>query len=164
MKYLKLFESFEDIKSICKKYGIENYTINDDGSIDVDGDVNLYESGLSKIPFKFRNVSGYFYCSYNKITSLEGYPTSVGGHFNCSNNQITSLEGCPESVGGDFICNGNTISEIWNLFNDYDKIELFNDYDIIRGDTIILDRLNDFLEEIGKPTVTEVEVENYKII
>ena len=109
-------------------------------------------------------MSGYFYCSYNKITSLEGYPTSVGGHFNCSNNQITSLEGCPESVGGDFICNGNTISEIWNLFNDYDKIELFNDYDIIRGDTIILDRLNDFLEEIGKPTVTEVEVENYKII
>ncbi len=35
MKYLKLFESFEDIDEICKKYSIENYTINTDGSIDV---------------------------------------------------------------------------------------------------------------------------------
>jgi len=34
---------------------------------------------------------------------------------------------------------------------------LFNDYDIIRGDIIILDRLNDFLEEIGKPKVTDIK-------
>ncbi len=39
MKYLKLFESFEDIDKICKKYSIKNYTINTDGSIDVDGDM-----------------------------------------------------------------------------------------------------------------------------
>ena len=40
MKYLKLFENFDQTKidKICKKYGIENYTINPDGSIDVDGD------------------------------------------------------------------------------------------------------------------------------
>ena len=30
------------IDEICKKYGIENYTINDDGSIDVDGDVLIW--------------------------------------------------------------------------------------------------------------------------
>ncbi len=35
MRYLKLFESFEDIDEICRKYRIENYTINSDGSIDV---------------------------------------------------------------------------------------------------------------------------------
>ena len=30
MKYLKLFENFndEDIHSVCKRYGIRNYTIN----------------------------------------------------------------------------------------------------------------------------------------
>ena len=33
MKYLKLFKSFKDINKICKKYKIENYTINPDGSI-----------------------------------------------------------------------------------------------------------------------------------
>ena len=36
------------------------------------------------------------------------------------------------------------------MFKDFSKIELFNDYDIIRGDSVILDRLNDFLDEIGE--------------
>ena len=35
MKHLKLFENFQDIDSICKKYRIKNYTINPDGSVDV---------------------------------------------------------------------------------------------------------------------------------
>ena len=42
------------------------YTINDDGSIDVDGDVNLSRKKLTKIPFKFRNVSGSFFCYNNQ--------------------------------------------------------------------------------------------------
>ena len=53
MKHIKLFESFNDIDSICKKYNITNYTINSDGSIDVDGDVNLSNRGLTKLPLKF---------------------------------------------------------------------------------------------------------------
>lgn len=32
-------DSKKDIHSICKKYGIKNYSINEDGSIDVDGNV-----------------------------------------------------------------------------------------------------------------------------
>ncbi len=36
MRYLRLFESFEDIDKICKQHDIKNYTINLDGSIDVD--------------------------------------------------------------------------------------------------------------------------------
>ena len=35
MRYLKLFESFEDINEICKKYGIKDYIVNPDESIDV---------------------------------------------------------------------------------------------------------------------------------
>jgi hypothetical protein len=33
-------------------------------------------------------VGGNFYCDNNKITSLEGSPSSVGGYFYCSNNPI----------------------------------------------------------------------------
>jgi len=33
--------SVDNIYRICEEYGIKNYTINPDGSIDVDGDVNL---------------------------------------------------------------------------------------------------------------------------
>lgn len=36
----------QEIHNICKKLKIKNYTINSDGSIDVDGDVIL--SGLVK--------------------------------------------------------------------------------------------------------------------
>ncbi len=185
MKHLKIFENFnsdEKIHEICKKHNIKNYTINKDHSIDVDGDVYLYRKGLTKIPLKFRKVSGYFdcddnsltslegsptsvggdfYCDNNKLTSLEDSPTSVGGHFYCDNNKLTSLEGSPTSVGGYFYCNDNPVNEVYNLFNDKDKIELLNDYDIFRKvdgkPGIILDRLNSFLEDIGKESVTKVE-------
>ena len=70
MKYLKLFENFKDIDSICQKFGIKNYIINSDGSIDVDGNVDLTDKGLTKLPLKFRNVGGYFYCGYNQLTTL----------------------------------------------------------------------------------------------
>ena len=93
---------------------------------------------------------------------MKDLPRSIGGDFRCQVNQIISFEGAPEYVGGNFYCNKNPIWEIWRLFEDYSKVELFNDYDIIRGDTVILDRLNSFLMDIKKPTVTEVP--GYKCI
>jgi hypothetical protein len=78
MKYLKKFnESLEDIDSICKKYGIQNYTINGDGTVDVDGNVDLYNRGLTKLPLKFGRVTGNFYCHSNKLTTLEGCPNTI---------------------------------------------------------------------------------------
>ena len=35
MRYLRLYESFEEIHEICREYGIRHYTINTDGTIDV---------------------------------------------------------------------------------------------------------------------------------
>jgi hypothetical protein len=109
MKYLKLFESFNDIDSICRKYDIENYTINEDGTIDVDGDVDLSYKGLTELPLRFRNVTFNFYCQNNQLTSLEGSPQSVGGDFYCSRNQLKTLEGCPKSIGRHFYCQNNQL-------------------------------------------------------
>jgi len=89
-----------------------DYTINDDGSIDVDGDVDLSCKKLTKIPFKFRNVSVYFTCSNNQLTSLEGAPNTVGGSFSCHNNQLTSLECAPNTVGGNFYCHNNQLTSL----------------------------------------------------
>ena len=141
---------------ICKRYGIKNYTINSDGSIDVDENVNLQYKSLEELPLRFRNVSGYFYCNSNKLTSLEGSPKSVGGDFNCQLNKIKSFEGFPKHIGGNFYCDRNPIYEIWELFFDKSKIEFFNDCDIIQDGVVIIDRLNYFLEEIGKPTVKSI--------
>jgi hypothetical protein len=55
---------------------------------------------------------GNFGCSYNKLTSLEGAPSSVGGNFGCSYNKLTSLEGAPASVGGYFICSYNQLTSL----------------------------------------------------
>ena len=116
MKYLKNYKIFEsinedEIHSICNKYNIENYTINSDGTIDVDGDVNLHNKGLTKLPLHFNRVSGDFNCYKNKLTDLEG-PQSVGGDFYCYGNKLTSLEGAPKSVGGDFLCRDNNLTSL----------------------------------------------------
>jgi hypothetical protein len=113
MKYLKLFENFDDdIKSICDELNITNWTVNSDGTVDVDGDVYLNQSGLEKLPLKFGKVSGHFICYSNQLTSLEGAPREVGGGFYCWRNQLTSLEGAPYEVGSIFNCSENQLTSL----------------------------------------------------
>jgi hypothetical protein len=102
----------DHINQVCSKYNIKNYTINTDGSIDVDGNVNLYLTKIKNLPIRFNKVSGTFDCSNNSLTTLYGCPTEVGGNFWASNNQITSLEHCPKEVGGTFSCNGNKLTTL----------------------------------------------------
>ena len=99
------------ISLICEKYKITNYTINDDGSIDVAGNVNLWDKGLTELPLTFNKVSGNFDCGYNKLTTLKGSPSWIGGWFSCNSNRLPSLEFSPDYVGGSFDC-------IWNKLTD----------------------------------------------
>ena len=94
------------IHDICKRYNITNYTINDDESIDVNGDVDLARYNLSEIPLTFNKVSGYFNCGDNNLTTLKGSPRWIGGYFRCSFTNITSLEFSPDYVGGYFLIIG----------------------------------------------------------
>ncbi|MCK9477053.1 MAG: hypothetical protein M0R46_14095 [Candidatus Muirbacterium halophilum] len=115
MKYLKNFNeniNRSEIEAICKKYNIKNYIINDDDTIDVDGDVYLYNKKLKVLPLKFRNVNGSFNCGFNELTSLEGAPQRVGGDFSCISNHLTSLEGGPQSIGGFFDCRNNKLTSL----------------------------------------------------
>ena len=109
---IKLFEQFnneQEIHDICKKYNIENYTINSDGSIDVDGGVYLSQKTLTKVPLNFNKVSGNFLISDNKLTSLKGCPKEVTGDFSCSRNKITNLVGGPKIIGGGYFANSNPL-------------------------------------------------------
>ena len=114
MRHLKLFESMTEIEveKICKKYGIRNWTLNPDGTVDVDGSVYLSKKGLSKLPLKFGRVTGYFVCHNNQLTSLVGCPKEIGRDFRCDNNQLTSLVGCPTEIGGDFWCHSNKLTSL----------------------------------------------------
>jgi hypothetical protein len=100
------------IEEICKKYGISNYTINDDKSIDVDGHVIIWDMGLTELPLKFNKVNGDFECYDNKLTSLEGGPIKVSGNFDCGDNKLTDLKGSPKEVGGNFNCSNNELTSL----------------------------------------------------
>jgi hypothetical protein len=73
----------QEIKDICNEYDINNYSINPDGSIDVNGTVDLNYRDLTKIPIKFNKVSGWFKVSFNNLESLENSPIEIS--FHCSN-------------------------------------------------------------------------------
>ena len=118
------------IKQICKKYSIENYTINGD-TVDVNGDVHLSYENLKKLPLKFGTVTGHFNCSNNELTSLDGAPKKVGENFSCHTNNLTSLEGALEKVGRDFIChNNNLTSELRCAIIDANKF--YTDFGILK--------------------------------
>jgi hypothetical protein len=102
------------IDDLCKEFKIENYTINDDKSIDVVGNVRINHaySTPRSLPLSFGKVLGDFDCSLNGLTTLIGCPVSVSGSFACSQNSLSSLEYCPNEVGNDFKCSHNILSTL----------------------------------------------------
>jgi hypothetical protein len=131
------------------------------------GNFSCYNNQLTTLEGAPREVGGYFYCDNNRLTTLEGAPSRVGGYFYCRDNQLWTFKGAPEFIGGNFYCSGNKIEEIWNLFRIPKDIDWLNDHDAIRLNNneepyVILDRLNSFLEDIGKEPVGELK--NYRTI
>ena len=103
---VKKQSNIENIKSWCDKMGIENYTINSKGEIDVSGDVDLRDNDFKELPYKFGIVNGYFDINYcENLISLKNCPDEVGGYFSCYEcSKLFSLEGCPKKVGKYFNC------------------------------------------------------------
>jgi hypothetical protein len=93
------------------------------------GDLNLSGMNLTKLPDILKNVTvgRNFFCSNNKLTSLQGAPKSVGASFDCSYNDLTSLEFAPTNVGRDFWCAYNNLTSLefapTNVGRDFDCIE-----------------------------------------
>jgi len=180
-----------DIDSICTKYDIENYTINSDGTVDVDDDVSLNNINLTELPLKFGKVSGYFDCSLNNLTTLKGCPHSVGGNFDCSYNKLTTLNGCTQSVRfyfsfyknnikdlygfpeffyGHIFHDTNPVSEILDLFGMSNLkigkvINFLNEYEVIQqdGNLVILDRLEEVFYTLGMEIPKEINLKNYEV-
>lgn len=90
----------EKIKSECDKYGITNYSINNDGSIDVFQDVRMGYYSLIRIPLKFNFIDGDLNLSGNNLVSLEGCPKNLTGSLSLLHNKnLKNLEHSPEEVG-----------------------------------------------------------------
>lgn len=139
MKYIKSFKesssfSESEIDRVCKEFYIENYQINPDGTVDVEGSVYFEGLDAEELPLKFGKVTGDFSiieallttlegCPYevggsfeiqwcHEITSLEHAPKRVGGEYYASDSPITSLEGTPEVIHGNFDCSETSITSL----------------------------------------------------
>lgn len=127
MKYLRKFyentyKTSEAIEYFCYRYMIDNYSINSDGSIDVDDvvdirveryiDQNHKREKLKEIPIKFNRVSGSFICSENLLENLNNSPKYVGDDFICDHNLLVNLIGSPEFIGGGFSCRFNKLNSL----------------------------------------------------
>lgn len=102
----------EDIINWLNIMNVEKYSINNNLTINVNGDVFLNEKSLTEIPIQFHIVNGSFYCQNNNLTTLKGCPKIVKSEFNCSKNSLTNLKGCPKTTLDGFICNDNKITSL----------------------------------------------------
>jgi len=130
----------------------------------VGGDFACSDNKLTSLEFFPKFIGGGIYVYNNKLTSLKGIPKDINTTIDCDNNKIWSFIGIPDSFRGELLCEFNPIYTIWNLFKSSEDIEFFNDCHIVREPEtpgglpiVVLERLNYFLDVIGKPTVEKVD-------
>ena len=99
-------------KSFLDWLSFREYEVLADGSLKIEDNILFNSLNLTKIPFKFDQVNGYFMCSWNKLLSLEGSPRIVNGDFYCADNKLSSLQGAPKIVKGDFVCKDNPLQSL----------------------------------------------------
>lgn len=134
MKNLISQEEMSDIYALCLKHGIQNFSINSDGSIDVRGDVNLRAESLDWLPIKFNVVDGFFDVSNNKIYDFHNFPKEVKGDLLVMVNYFTSLEGFDTKVGGSIMFSNNRLQSVKGLPN-----EIHGSLDLSENSIVFLD-------------------------
>lgn len=126
----------DQIEKWLDDIGIKNYTINEDLTVNVDGDIriaskNRFKDGYLPVKFNIVNgdfiiyntdlktldgvpkwVMGNFDCDFNHLKDLKNSPKYIGGDFRVGYNKLFTLKGCTEEIGGDFVCVHNQLNNI----------------------------------------------------
>jgi hypothetical protein len=129
-------------------------TIETDGSVSIDGDVQinvpdrkdsvrLIENGKFTIPFG--KINGNFNCQKVTLTTLANSPKTVTGTFDCSKNNLTTLAGGPQEVGR-FIASDNK-----------SLTTLVGGPKIIRGITDSNKSQNEFIYDVSGCSLTSLD-------
>lgn len=138
--------------------------------MNVGGEFNCESNLINNLEFSPLNVGGDYYCSYNKnLISLKGVTKIISGSFNCRYSGLDSLEFCPEARYYDFgysklknfngypefvnshaDFSGNEVDKIFDLFGKMTCIKWINEYDVIQGNNIIYERLEEVYAQLGR--------------
>jgi len=70
------------------QWGVKDYTINTDMTVDINTDVSLLGIPNLEVPFQIGIVWGYFSCLICGFESFKGFPRKVYGTFRCISNEI----------------------------------------------------------------------------
>jgi hypothetical protein len=103
-------KSKEEIYQWCTDHLIENFTINDDLTVDVNDNVILYLYKINELPVQFGDVKGDFILGENNLKTLKGVPHSVGGDFICGGNDIRDLDYFPKNINSRIILLNNQLN------------------------------------------------------
>jgi hypothetical protein len=117
----KEVDAITKIGIACREYNVYEYTLNDDMSLDVDGDVYIFNAGLTKMPFKLNTVGGSLLLYNNSLINMDGLPKTVNSTFNISRNKLDSMVGGPISVGESYHINGNNIRSFKGFPENYSE-------------------------------------------
>ena len=98
-----------EIADELRSLGVRSFSVNDDMTVTVTGDVDISRRGLSSLPpnVRFQRIRGSFDASENKFSNMRGFPTIIDGNLFVHKNNLTSLDGCPLEVRGKFFCHAN---------------------------------------------------------
>jgi len=106
-----------------KSVEVENYTINEDGTIDIKGNFVIEEKPKCFINRKFPDyiqfnyVSGHVTFRHNNVISLKGFPQFIGGYLTLEDNELDSLEGGPKEILK------NVINDGWGYRVKYNQLK-----------------------------------------
>lgn len=107
-----MLKTQEAIQAWLDERSIEDYTINEDLTVDIDNHLILSNCSLDFIPFQFGSVNGDVDISSNYLSSLRGAPLEINGDFICIENGLTSFEYCPKKINGSIYAQKNPINKI----------------------------------------------------
>jgi hypothetical protein len=132
---MKVLKNKIRIQAWLDGMNIKNYTINDDSTVNINGDLNLFGHELTNIPIHFKEITGTVDLGNNQLTELPllpkeikslgvdanklenllGCPEIIHNHFDCSSNNLISLKGGPEKVYGSYEAHDNMIEFYQNV-------------------------------------------------
>tara|TARA_Y100000389_G_scaffold127220_1_gene124559 strand:- start:1053 stop:1643 length:591 start_codon:yes stop_codon:yes gene_type:complete len=82
----------KNIEEVLDQYNVVDYSINNDGSVNLTKDITFFKKNLDKIPFNISKAPRVLDFSFNNISSLEGSPEECDTIFYAMNN-ISDLTG-----------------------------------------------------------------------
>lgn len=124
----------------------------------IENDLNLSGRGLEKLPdLSTVTVLGNFYCSFNRLETLEGAPLYVNGNFYSQQSGLKSLKGISQRIGGNVFCDSNKINTFYVRPEEVGGRLYFDDNPVLKEYNLP----NDFtLEELQ--TAIRNKIEAYK--